>query len=213
MPVNPENFLISYCGSCVITRIVHFQINPLQSLFLLIIIAQISRIIDTTVAHKVFTFFKMQCVQAIIQIERVQPQMHTPHRKKCATRRTLPRILNSEELICILRRKMKAILSGNSKMISILVLTIVAALMVSACTAAPSELENEPDADGEIAGFWQGLWHGFISPFTFIISLFSENLAVYEVHNNGNWYVFGFLMGASIIFGGSGRGSAAKWNK
>jgi hypothetical protein len=57
-----------------------------------------------------------------------------------------------------------------------------------------------------VAGFWQGLWHGIISPITFIISLFSEDVHFYEVHNNGGWYNFGFILGAGILTGG---GSAA----
>jgi hypothetical protein len=69
---------------------------------------------------------------------------------------------------------------------------------------------NTPNEDDEVAGFWQGLWQGFISPFTFLVSLFSDAVHVYEVHNNGNWYNFGFLMGASMIFGGSGGGAARR---
>ena len=45
-----------------------------------------------------------------------------------------------------------------------------------------------------------GLWHGIITPVTFVISLFNENVNIYEVHNNGNWYNFGFVFGLSIVF-------------
>jgi hypothetical protein len=45
---------------------------------------------------------------------------------------------------------------------------------------------------------------------TFIVSLFSDVAHVYEVHNNGGWYNFGFLLGVSIIFGGSGGGAARR---
>jgi hypothetical protein len=54
-------------------------------------------------------------------------------------------------------------------------------------------------------GFWYGLLHGFISPFTFTIGLFKDDVAMYAVNNNGGWYDFGFLLGAMIIFGGSGN--------
>lgn len=83
-------------------------------------------------------------------------------------------------------------------------------LVISGCVAGPNELVNTPDEEGQIAGFWQGLWQGFISPFTFLVSLFSETVHVYEVHNNGGWYNFGFLLGASIIFGGGGGGAARR---
>ena len=56
-----------------------------------------------------------------------------------------------------------------------------------------------------MAGFWLGVWHGIIAPLTFIISLFTESVTLYEVHNNGAWYDFGFVLGAGILFGG-GRG-------
>ncbi len=93
---------------------------------------------------------------------------------------------------------------------SVLLALVLVVLVLAACTAGPSELRNVPDADGDVAGFWKGLWHGFISPFTFIVSLFSANVNVFEVHNNGSWYMAGFLMGASAIFGGSGGGAARR---
>ena len=96
------------------------------------------------------------------------------------------------------------------KRISVLLALALVALMVGACTAGPNELRNVPDEEGDVAGFWKGLWHGFISPFTFIVSLFSSNVHVFEVHNNGNWYVLGFLAGASAISGGSCTGAARR---
>lgn len=89
-------------------------------------------------------------------------------------------------------------------MISLIVLAL------SACTAGPNELVDTPDEQGRIAGFWKGLWHGFISPIAFLISLFSDTVRIYETHNNGGWYNFGFLFGASIIFGGGGGGAARR---
>lgn len=59
-------------------------------------------------------------------------------------------------------------------------------------------------------GFWAGLWHGFIAPFSFVISLFFDNVAIYEVNNNGGWYDFGFCIGAGILFGGGSRASRRK---
>ena len=79
-------------------------------------------------------------------------------------------------------------------------------IAISGCAAGPNELTDLPDDEGKVAGFWQGLGHGVISPFAFLISLFSDAVHIYETHNNGGWYNFGFLLGASIIFGASGRG-------
>ena len=90
------------------------------------------------------------------------------------------------------------------------ILISIMMLAISGCAAGPNEFVNIPDEEGMVAGFWQGLWHGFVSPFTFLISLFSDTVHVYEIHNNGGWYNFGFLFGASIFFGGSGRGAARR---
>ena len=76
-------------------------------------------------------------------------------------------------------------------------------LLLSGCVAGPNDMINSAGMEGGIAGFWQGLWHGFIALFTFIISLFSDNVSIYEVHNNGGWYNFGFIFGAMMFFGGS----------
>ncbi|MBE2225034.1 MAG: hypothetical protein IAF02_26075 [Anaerolineae bacterium] len=72
--------------------------------------------------------------------------------------------------------------------------------------ASANELANTANQDGSIAGFWRGFWHGLILPVTFIISLFKEDVGVYETHNNGNWYNFGFLLGLMIVFGGNRSG-------
>jgi hypothetical protein len=55
-----------------------------------------------------------------------------------------------------------------------------------------------------------GLWHGFIAPITFFISLFSDNVNIYEVHNSGNWYDFGFVVGAGLLLSGGIFGRKAR---
>jgi hypothetical protein len=87
----------------------------------------------------------------------------------------------------------------------------MAVLMVlSACAAGPNESLNLPSPENlVVAGFWRGLWQGIIAPVTFFISLFTDKISLYEVHNTGGWYDFGFVIGAGIIFGGGGR--ASRW--
>ena len=51
-------------------------------------------------------------------------------------------------------------------------------------------------------GFWLGLWHGFIFPIAWIVSLFADKVAVYAVPNSGGWYDFGYFVG--IVFLGVG---------
>ncbi len=61
-------------------------------------------------------------------------------------------------------------------------------------------------ADSAVAatapGFLLGVWHGFIFPVAWVISLFDSETAVYAVPNNGGWYDFGYFVG--IVFIGVG---------
>jgi hypothetical protein len=68
--------------------------------------------------------------------------------------------------------------------------------------AGPNSKYQQPGAGP--AGFWAGLWHGLICPFTFIVSLFTPAVRIYEVHNRGRLYDFGFLIGASASLAGGG---------
>ena len=88
-------------------------------------------------------------------------------------------------------------------------LLLLMALVVG-CTAGPNDMAMQPDDDGRVAGFGLGLWHGLISPITFVISLFNEAVKMYEVHNTGGWYDFGFLLGVMTVFGGGGGGAASR---
>lgn len=80
----------------------------------------------------------------------------------------------------------------------LLCLLLVIPLLIAGC--APG---NARFSAAEPAGFWAGLWHGFICLFTFLIGLFSDGVRMYEVHNSGNWYNLGFLLGVACFFGGS----------
>jgi len=71
---------------------------------------------------------------------------------------------------------------------------IVAIMLLASCAAKHHDLYlNDP------VGFWRGLWHGFISPIAFVISLFNDSVEVWDVNNNGGWYTFGFLLGVGSL--------------
>lgn len=91
-------------------------------------------------------------------------------------------------------------------------LLLILIILLAGCTAGPNSFSGTGNAEGEVAGFLMGLWHGCISCITFIISLFSDKVNVYEIHNNGGWYNFGFILGIMIAYGGS-SGSAARKRK
>lgn len=54
-------------------------------------------------------------------------------------------------------------------------------------------------------GFLLGLWHGFIFPVAWVLSLFMNEVAIYAVPNNGGWYDFGYFLGI-VVFGVGARG-------
>ncbi len=87
---------------------------------------------------------------------------------------------------------------------------VLALVVLAGCAPGPNELTNSPNQNGQVAGFWQGLWHGIIAPIVFVISLFSHSLTVYEIHNNGGWYNFGFLLGLAAVWGGGGGAASAR---
>ena len=91
-----------------------------------------------------------------------------------------------------------------------LVLGALLVLFLSSCAPGVNNLVGTANAQGVVAGFWRGLWNGIIAPITFIISLFNHSVQIYEVHNNGGWYNFGFILGLMIIFGGGGRGARGR---
>ena len=74
------------------------------------------------------------------------------------------------------------------------------ALALGACAATQA-----PDAVAPAApGFLLGLWHGFIFPVAWVVSLFTDKVAVYAVPNNGGWYDFGYFLGI-VVFGVGAR--------
>ena len=77
-----------------------------------------------------------------------------------------------------------------------------AALALSACAATQQSDAVAPGAPG----FLLGLWHGFIFPVAWIVSLFVDKVAVYAVPNNGGWYDFGYFLGI-VVFGVGARKS------
>ncbi|MCD4737279.1 MAG: hypothetical protein K8R53_14645 [Bacteroidales bacterium] len=84
------------------------------------------------------------------------------------------------------------------------ILFIFVLVFLSSCAPGNEKFDTEP------AGFLYGLWHGFISLITFIISLFNDNVTIYEVDNSGKLYNLGFILGIAIFFGGGGKSSGRK---
>jgi hypothetical protein len=73
------------------------------------------------------------------------------------------------------------------------------ALTLLAGCATQSAAAVAPQAPG----FLLGLWHGFIFPVAFILSLFMPDVSVYAVPNDGGWYDFGYFIGICFLGVGS----------
>jgi len=84
------------------------------------------------------------------------------------------------------------------------VLLLLTAGLITACAPSANPLRGGAGLDGLPAGFLPGIWHGFILVFTFIASLFTDTVGVYEVHNTGWPYNLGYVLGVMMFFGGGG---------
>ena len=81
-------------------------------------------------------------------------------------------------------------------------LALPACLALTACAATQAADAVAPNAPG----FWLGLWHGFIFPVAWVVSLFVPSVAIYAVPNSGGWYDFGYFLGI-VVFGVGARKS------
>ena len=105
------------------------------------------------------------------------------------------------------------------KILLFLVLAVILLFSLTACTTpntsiqlqasdttiqlslpGPNPMVNQPDGQGRVARAVAGLWHGLIVPVTLILSFFDSNVEIYEVHNAGSEYNFGFFLGEAFMF-------------
>ena len=80
--------------------------------------------------------------------------------------------------------------------------TIFTLIMSGCATHSMAGISDPP-------GFFKGLLHGFLIVFSFIASFFTD-YQIYNFPNAGGWYDFGYLIGVSMFFGGSGAGACKK---
>jgi hypothetical protein len=94
--------------------------------------------------------------------------------------------------------------------LTLLVVVLLLLSILAGCAPGPNLSKGTASEHDGAAGFWLGLWQGFIAPFVFVASLFKSDLNIYEVHNNGGWYNFGYLFGLACFFGSGGNRSARR---
>ena len=81
------------------------------------------------------------------------------------------------------------------QLICILVLTV----LVSFAGCVPGDGKH---TEANPAGFFWGIWHGWIAPISLIWGLFDSAIRLYEPHNTGWWYDAGFYIAVISGFGG-----------
>ena len=87
-------------------------------------------------------------------------------------------------------------MSKRTKIILAVVFAFIFVFMLSGCF--PGDGTNDA---ANTAGFFRGVWHGWIAPLALIVSLFRDT-GIYEVYNNGFAYNLGFYMAVISGFGG-----------
>jgi hypothetical protein len=76
---------------------------------------------------------------------------------------------------------------------------VIASIIVMFSGCFPGGSSYSPQ---EPAGFFSGVWHGWIAPLSLIVGLFKDGIRVYEPFNTGWWYDFGFYIAVISGFGG-----------
>ncbi len=85
----------------------------------------------------------------------------------------------------------------NRKITVITLLLLVVILSFTACM--PRQDQNNAQKK---AGFFWGIWHGWIAPVSLIVGFFNDEIRIYETHNTGWWYDLGFYIAVIGGFGG-----------
>lgn len=86
------------------------------------------------------------------------------------------------------------------------VVLCIALVLLCACLVGcvPGDGANSPIRP---AGFFTGIWHGWIAPISLVVSIFKRNVGIYEVFNTGFLYDLGYY---GAIIGGFGSLSYAR---
>ncbi len=78
-----------------------------------------------------------------------------------------------------------------------LLLVGIIVITMTACAPGGGEFPKEHPA-----GFFFGIWHGWIAPISLIVSFFNPEIRIYEANNTGFWYDLGFYIAIISGFGG-----------
>jgi len=79
----------------------------------------------------------------------------------------------------------------------LLILLLATAIAVAGCFPHGASMPTDSRA-----GFFMGIWHGWIAPVSLIVGVFDHDVRIYETHNTGWWYDLGFYIAIIAGFGG-----------
>lgn len=85
----------------------------------------------------------------------------------------------------------------NKRKIIFSLFILLAIVVLTSCT--PGGGASSVD---DPAGFFMGIWHGWVAPISVIMGFFNPTIRVYEIYNTGWWYDFGFYIAIISGFGG-----------
>ena len=77
------------------------------------------------------------------------------------------------------------------------ILVVVLALSLTSCL--PGDGKNSADHP---AGFWTGIWHGWVAPVSLVVGIFDKAIRIYEPQNRGWSYDAGYYVAIIAGFGG-----------
>jgi len=89
---------------------------------------------------------------------------------------------------------------------------LIVTFMCLSCAPGNDRWDQEINP-GHKAGFWAGIWHGLIIIISFVISLFTKEVGLYEMSNTGWPYNLGFLIGLCFSFLAPWKSKPWKWGK
>jgi hypothetical protein len=84
----------------------------------------------------------------------------------------------------------------KSAIIKVLIIAALTMVLAGCFPGGHSYTPQEP------AGFFSGIWHGWIAPLSLIVGFFNSEIRIYESFNTGWWYDFGFYIAIISGFGG-----------
>lgn len=84
-----------------------------------------------------------------------------------------------------------------TRKVLLIILILMAVALLAGCTPGSGHYDAKSPA-----GFFSGVWHGWIAPVSLVIGLFDNTTRIYEPINTGWFYDLGYYIAIIGGFGG-----------